>query len=76
MSRRTEELQTWNALLEQRAAELAIINAVQQAMAGELSMQGVIDAVGEKLREVFTGSFMGIRTYERTTGVESYPYTY
>ena len=28
----------------QRAAELAIINAVQQALAGELSLQGVYEA--------------------------------
>ena len=37
----------------QRAAELALINTVQQALAGELSLQGVYDAVGTKLREVF-----------------------
>ena len=38
---------------EQRNAELAIINAVQQALAGKLDTQGVYDAVGDKLREVF-----------------------
>ncbi len=43
----------------QRAAELAIINAVQQALAGELSLQGVYDAVGEKLREVLPGLVRG-----------------
>ena len=68
VAQRTEELQASNAMLEQRAAELAIINAVQQALAGELSMQGVYDAVGDKLREVFPGSFVGIRTYDRATG--------
>ena len=40
----------------QRAAELAIINAVQQALAGELNIQGVYDAVGDKMREMFPGS--------------------
>ncbi len=60
----------------QRAAELAIINAVQQALAGELSMQGVYEAVGEKLREVFPGSFLGIRIIDRAAGLEHYPYTY
>src|SRR6185312_7893085 len=40
---------------EQRAAELAIINNVQRALAGELSLQGVYDAVGDKIREVFNG---------------------
>ncbi|MEO8922756.1 MAG: GAF domain-containing protein [Caldimonas sp.] len=48
----------------QRAAELAIINAVQQALAGELSMQGVYDAVGDKLREVFHSQDVGIRIHD------------
>ena len=61
---------------EQRAAELAIINAVQRSFAGELSMQGVFDAVGEKLREVFPGAFVGIRTYDPATDVVAYPFTF
>ena len=60
--------------LEQRAAELAIINAVQQALAGELSLQGVYDAVGDKLREVFPGSAVLIRIIDRAAGLEHYPY--
>ena len=64
------------AALEQRAAELAIINAVQQALAGELSMQGVYDAVGRKLCEVFAGSYVGIRIHDATTGLVHYPFDY
>jgi len=41
------------AQLEQRAGELAIINAIQQAMAAELDFQAIVDLVGNKLREVF-----------------------
>ncbi len=37
----------------QRNAELAIINAVQSALAAELDIQGIYDAVGEKLCEIF-----------------------
>jgi GAF domain-containing protein/DNA-binding response OmpR family regulator len=48
----------------QRAAELAIINAVQQTLAGKLSLQGVYDAVGDKLGEVFAGAIVGIRVYD------------
>ena len=48
----------------QRAAELAIISAVQQTLAGELSLQGVYDAVGDKLREVFASAIVGIRIYD------------
>ena len=60
----------------QRAAELAIINAVQQALAGELSMQGVYDAVGHKLCEVFPGSYVGIRIHDAATGLVHYPFDY
>ena len=64
------------AALEQRAAELAIINAVQRALAGELSMQGVYETVGEKLREVFPSSFVGVRIIDKAAGLEHYPYIY
>jgi GAF domain-containing protein/CheY-like chemotaxis protein/tetratricopeptide (TPR) repeat protein len=58
----------------QRAAELAIINAVQQALAGELDMQDVYDAVGDKLREVFPRSLEGIRVVDRACGRMLFPY--
>ena len=38
---------------EQRAAELAVINSIQQGMAAELDFQAIVDLVGDKLREVF-----------------------
>ncbi|HUF82878.1 MAG TPA: GAF domain-containing protein, partial [Burkholderiales bacterium] len=49
---------------EQRAAELAIINTVQHALAAELSMQGIYDAVGNKIREIFPGAGVNIRIFE------------
>src|SRR4029453_1094260 len=58
----------------QRAAELAIINGVQQALAGELDIQGGYDAVGDKLREVFPKSLEGIRVVDRASGRILYPY--
>ncbi|HWH82758.1 MAG TPA: GAF domain-containing protein, partial [Burkholderiaceae bacterium] len=58
----------------QRAAELAIINAVQQALAGELDIQGVYDAVGDKLREVFPRSMEGIRIVDRAAKRFVFPY--
>ncbi len=35
---------------EQRNAELAVINSIQQGMAGSLDFQGIVDLVGDKLR--------------------------
>jgi PAS domain S-box-containing protein len=38
---------------EQRAAELQIINSVQEGLASKLEMQAIYDLVGEKIREIF-----------------------
>ena len=38
---------------KQRAAELAIINSVQEGLASKLDMQGIYDLVGDKIREIF-----------------------
>ncbi|HRI18832.1 MAG TPA: GAF domain-containing protein, partial [Burkholderiaceae bacterium] len=38
---------------EQRSSELAVINSIQQGMAAEMNFQGIVDLVGDKLREVF-----------------------
>src|SRR5439155_16172373 len=61
---------------EQRAAELAIINSVQQALAAELNMQGIYDAVGDKIREIFRHADMNIRIYDPQTNLIHYPYAY
>src|SRR5262249_17454447 len=37
----------------QRNAELALINSVQEALAGELEMQAIYDVVGDKIQEIF-----------------------
>src|SRR5438477_9368922 len=61
---------------EQRAAELAIINSVQQALAAELNMQGIYDAVGDKIREIFDQADVGIRIYDAKTNLIHHPYVY
>ena len=61
---------------DQRAAELAIINSVQAALAAELNIQGIYDTVGDKIREIFHNTDMGIRIYDPVTNLESFPYSY
>jgi len=61
---------------EQRNAELAIINSVQAALAAELNIQGIYDAVGDKIREIFGNRDMGIRVFDPRTGLIHYPYAY
>ncbi len=50
---------------EQRAAEMAVINSIQQGIAGELSFQAIVDLVGDKLREVLKTGDIGIRWHDR-----------
>ncbi|MDI4635112.1 GAF domain-containing protein [Pelomonas sp. V22] len=61
---------------EQRAAELAVVSSVQQALAARLDMQGIYDAVGDKLREIFPQAEVAIRIVDRQAGLMSYPYTH
>src|SRR6185436_9482548 len=61
---------------EQRNAELAIINSVQAALAAELNIQGIYDAVGDKVREIFDQGDVGIRIYDPKTNLVHYPYAY
>ncbi len=49
---------------EQRAAELEIINSVQQGLASKLDIQSIYDLVGEKIRQVFDAQVAGIVTHD------------
>ncbi|GJQ34523.1 MAG: hypothetical protein JETCAE01_05330 [Anaerolineaceae bacterium] len=71
-----DETQRLLKITEERNAELAIINSVQAALAAELNIQGIYDAVGDKIREIFNGKDVGIRIYDPKTGMVHYPYTY
>ncbi len=61
---------------QQRNAELAIINSVQAALAAELNIQGIYDAVGDKVREIFHNSDLNIRVYDPQTNLIHFPYMY
>jgi GAF domain-containing protein len=58
----------------QRNAELALINSVQEAIAGELDPQAIYDAVGDKIREVFDAQVVAITTLDEASGLVHYPY--
>src|SRR5438552_4526746 len=53
----------------QRNAELALINSVQSALAGELEMQAIYDVVGDKIQEIFDAQVVDIAIYDYTTGL-------
>ncbi|MBL8078427.1 MAG: GAF domain-containing protein [Anaerolineales bacterium] len=71
-----DETQRLLKITEERNAELAIINSVQAALAAELNIQGIYDAVGDKIREIFGNTDVGIRIYDPQTNLMHYPYTY
>ena len=52
----------------QRNAELALINSVQEAIAGELDPQAIYDIVGDKIREVFDAQVVDIAISTRRPG--------
>jgi len=58
----------------QRNAELALINSVQEALAGELELQAIYDAVGDRIRDVFDAQVVDIGMYDEATGLIHFPY--
>ncbi len=60
--------------LTQRNAELALITSVQEALAGELDLQGIYDLVGDKIREVFDAQVVDIGVYDEASGLIHFPY--
>jgi PAS domain S-box-containing protein len=59
----------------QRNAELALINSVQAALAGELEMQAIYDIVGDKIQEIFEAQVVDIGIYDFAAGLTHFPYT-
>ena len=60
---------------DERAAELAVINSVQQALAANLDMQAMYELVGDKIRDIFDAQVVDIGIYDIGAGLTRYPYT-
>ena len=71
-----DETQSLLKETEQRNAELAVINSIQEGMAAELDFQAIIDLVGDKLREVFCTRDMGIRWHDPNANLVHFLYEY
>ncbi len=59
---------------EQRTAELAVINSVQDALAKEMDIQAIYDLVGNRIRELFDAQVVGIATFDHKTETEHIHY--
>ena len=57
----------------QRNAELALINSVQEALAGELDLQAIYDVVGDKIQEVFDAQVVDIALYDEAAASLRFP---
>ena len=71
---RTKKLDEANCTLEQRAAELTIVNSVQKGLASKLEFQGIIDLVGDKIQQVFDAQVVSINLYDPKTNTVTFPY--
>jgi GAF domain-containing protein/DNA-binding response OmpR family regulator len=60
---------------DQRAAELAIINGVQQGLAAQLDMQAMYELVGDKIQETFDAQVVDIGIVDRGSGDIHFPYS-
>ncbi len=58
------------------AGELAVINSIQQGMAAEISFQGIVELVGDRLREVFNTGNVLIIWWDAAAGLAHYLYAY
>src|SRR6056297_371803 len=61
---------------EQRNAELAVINSVQQGLVAEMDMQGIYDLVGDRIRDLFDAQVVGINTIDNQKKIEHFHYFY
>jgi transcriptional regulator with GAF, ATPase, and Fis domain len=61
---------------EQRNAELAVINSVQEGLVAEMDMQGIYDLVGDKTRELFDSQVTVIATFDHENHKESFNYVF
>jgi hypothetical protein len=59
---------------EQRTAELAVINSVQEGLVREMNMQAIYDLVGNRICDLFDTQTVLIRTFDHRLGEEHWQY--
>ena len=69
-----DETQRLLSETNERAAELAIINSVQEGLATKLEMRSMYELVGDKIREIFDAQVVAIALYDHATETSRYPY--
>ena len=59
---------------EQRTAELAVINSVQEGLVREMNIQAIYDLVGNRICNLFDTQTVIIRTFDHRTQMEHWQY--
>ena len=62
------------AAAAQHAAELAVLNSIQQGIADSLDFKGIVELVGDRLREVVHAESLSIRRSDLATGLLHFLY--
>ena len=75
-ARRFDETNRLLKETEQRNAELAVINSVQESLVAKMDMQGIYELVGEKIREIFDAQVIDIVTYDPKANLIEDRYAY
>ncbi|MGD8634324.1 MAG: GAF domain-containing protein, partial [Anaerolineales bacterium] len=61
---------------EQRAAELATINTVSQALVAEPELDALIELIGDQMRQIFDADIVYVALLDPETGTINFPYTF
>jgi GAF domain-containing protein/CheY-like chemotaxis protein len=70
-----DETRRQKAEADERAAELAIINSVQEGLAENLDMQAMYDLVGDKIQEIFAAQTVDIAMVDKEADVLRFTYS-
>ena len=69
-----DETKRQKADADERAAELALINSVQQGLAQNMDMQAMYELVGDRLHDIFASEVVDIATFDHAAGTMQYRY--
>lgn len=61
---------------EQRNAELAVINSVQQGLVAEMDMKEIYNLVGDKIKDIFDSQVTMIATFDHDNKTEHFQYLF
>ena len=59
---------------QQRAAELAVVNTVSEALVAEAEMESLIELIGDKMRDLFQADIAYLALLDQQTNLVHFPY--